>query len=61
MTGRRDARILAGMLDFSVSKQYLMSANILEHQLNFVSVSKYYISSANNLECQQAEIRQRQQ
>ena len=47
MTGRRDARLLAGMLDFSVSKFYLASANILERQQDFVSVSKYYLSSAN--------------
>ena len=31
MTGLRDAMLLAGMLDFSVSKYYLaLSANILE-------------------------------
>ena len=50
MTGRRDARLLAGMLDFSVSKYFLASANILERQQDFVSVSKYseyYLSSAN--------------
>ena len=40
MTGRRDARLLAGMLDFSVSKYFLASANILERQQDFVSVSK---------------------
>ena len=39
MTGRRDARLLAGMLDFSVSKYYLASANILERQQDFISVS----------------------
>ena len=50
MTGRRDARLLAGMLDFSVSKYYLASANILERQQDFVSVSKYYLASANNFE-----------
>ena len=50
MTGRRDARLLAGMLDFSVSKHYLASANIIERQQDFVSVSKYYLSSANILE-----------
>ena len=53
MTGRRDARLLAGMLDFSVSKYYLASANILERQEDFVSVSKYYSSSTNILERQQ--------
>ena len=41
MTGWRDVRLLAGMLDFSVSKYYVASANILERQQNFVSVSKY--------------------
>ena len=53
MTGRRDARLLAGMLDFSVSKYYLASANILERQQDFVSISKYYLSSANIRERQQ--------
>ena len=53
MTGRRDARLLAGMLDFFVSKYYLASANILERQQDFVSVSKYYLSSANMRERQQ--------
>ena len=32
MTGRRDASFLAGMLDLSVSKYYLLSAIILERQ-----------------------------
>ena len=53
MTGRHDARLLAGMLDFSVSKYYLASANILERQQDFVNVSKYYLLSANILERQQ--------
>ena len=41
MTGLRDARLLARMLDFSVSKYYLASANILEHQQIIFIVSKY--------------------
>ena len=53
MTGRRDARLLARMFDFSVRKYYLASANILERQQDFVSVSKYYLLSANILERQQ--------
>ena len=45
MTGRRDARLLAGRI--------FPSANILERQQDFVSVSKYYLSSANmnNISC----------
>jgi hypothetical protein len=41
MTGWSDARRLAGMLDFSVSKYYLASAIIIYRQQIFVSVSKY--------------------
>ena len=43
MTGRRDASFLAGMLDFSISKYYLASANIIYHQQQLLfSVSIYY-------------------
>ena len=39
--GRRDARLLAGMLDFSVSKYYLASAKYRQRQQILFIVSKY--------------------
>jgi hypothetical protein len=49
MTGWRDASSLAGMLDFSVSKYYLASADIIQRQQMLFSVSKYYLASAKNI------------
>jgi hypothetical protein len=41
MTSGRDARLLAGMLDFSVSKYYLASAKFRQRQQILFIVSKY--------------------